>query len=297
MRIVSLLPSATEMVCALGLGDQLVGVSHECDFPAPVTALPRVTSSILDHGLSQAEIDARVSEAVRAGRSLYDVDRDLLASLAPDLVVTQGLCDVCAVSEDTVQSAMGDLPRELVERAQVLSLDGRSWEGVLTDLQRLAAATGAPAGTLLDRLRDRWQALPGPSESAPVVVLLEWADPPFSGGHWVPEQVAAAGFRDGIGAPGTDSRRLTWNEVAAAQPDVLGLICCGYDLAANARFASVVRSRPELAGTPALRNNAVWAFDANSFFSRPAPRLVRGAELLAHVRAGGDDLPGEAARC
>jgi len=281
------------MICALGLREQLVGVSHECDHPPDVAALPRVTSSILPHGLDQAEIDRRVTAALREGRSLYEVDAKLLVSLRPDVVVTQGLCDVCAVNDELVATTMGNLPRSL--DARVLSLEGRSWRGILDDARRLGAELGADPEPWLGPLEQRWSALSAGPRTGRRVALLEWPDPAFTGGHWVPEQIAAAGGLDILGAPGLDSRRIPWAEVVHAAPDFLASIACGYDLEQNLAFARALRARPELRDLPAVQTGSVWAFDANSFFSRPTPRLLRGAELLA-LALQGQSVPGASAR-
>lgn len=298
MRIVSLLPSATEIVGFLGLTDALVGVSHECDYPAVVTDRPRVTSSIIPHGLTPAEIDAQVSAAVREGRPLYQVDQAALAELKPDLIVTQGICDVCAVSEGTVAHALDALPAELVEGVTVLSLDGRDFEGVLADILAVGEAAGVAerAAAAVEVARQRWVSLKrAQADGGPRVLMLEWSEPPFYGGHWVPEMVAAAGGVDPFGAVGTDSGRLTWEQVAEADPDVIVVMACGYGLEDNVRFARALYDDPAVDRLRALREERLWACDANSYFSRPAPRLVRGAELLAHIFTGTDEaLPGEA---
>ena len=302
MRIVSLLPSATEIACALGLRESLVAVSHACDHPASVAPLPRITRSILPPGLSDAEIDARVSAAARAGASLYTVDADLLRDLRPDLILTQGVCEVCAVSVDTVQTAMGDLPRDVAEAAQVLSLEGTSVQGVLDDILALGRAAGveARATALVAALTDGWLSLQAATAEAPAprpqVMMLEWADPPFSGGHWVPEQVLAAGGDSAIGAPGQDSRRLSWAEIQAADPDLLCVIACGAGLEANTALARQLYDHPEARALRAVQQGQVWAFDANSYFSRPAPRLIEGAALLREALLEGRARSGASER-
>lgn len=299
MNIVSLLPSATELACEIGLLPHLRAVSHECDTPAAVTSLPRITSSILPHGLDQAEIDARVSAAVRAGEPLYRVDPVLLAELKPQLIVTQGICDVCAVGEETVQHALHLLPAELLAEVQVLSLDGRTVAGVWEDLRRLARAVEAEvpgsvaaAEARIAEVRATWDALPGPRADGPRILMLEWPDPPFSGGHWVPEQVLQAGAVDVIGAPAQDSRRLRWEEIEAADPDIIALVACGYGLEDNIGFARTLYQDPRVPPLRALREGRVLAFDANSDFSRPSLRLVRGAQRLARALAGGPEEAG-----
>lgn len=300
MRVASLLPSATELVCELGLRAQLVGVSHECDTPADVAGLPRLTASIIGHDLSQAEIDAAVSRALHEGRPLYAVDGATLAALRPDLIVTQGLCDVCAVTPDTVTHALQLLPDGLLDGVKILSLDGMSWEGVLMDLRRLGEATGrsAEAAARIQDARGRWDGVVKRRLLAPrpSVAFLEWVEPPFYGGHWVPEQVSAAGGQDVLGDADAPSGRVLPETVVEADPDVLIVGCCGFDLAHNLEHAAAVRRDPALSGLRAVREGRFWAVDSNAYFSRPSLRLARGVEILAHIFEGGPDLPGEAVR-
>lgn len=297
MKIVSLLPSATEIACALGLREHLAAISHECDFPAGVEALPHITDSILPHGLSQEEIDARVSQALREGRPLYTVNGELLEEIGPDLILTQGVCDVCAVNEDTIRTAMIGLPEHVVAQAQLLAFTGRSTEGVFRDVLALGRAAGVEtyAAEVVDALRDRWATLaqtPAVSPK-PSVLLLEWAEPPFSAGHWVPEQIQVAGGRSALGGPGQDSRRLQWSEVADADPDIIAMIACGFGLEDNTTFARALYTHPQARQLRAVQAKQVWALDANSFFSRPAPRLVRGAEVLRAMFAEGRAVDGQ----
>ncbi|GGM21313.1 cobalamin-binding protein [Deinococcus aerophilus] len=281
-RIVSLLPSATDLLFDLGLGGRVAGVSHSCDHPG-AAGLPVLTRSIVDSGAPQAEIDRAVSEAVRAGLSLYTVDGSLLDALDPALVVTQGVCEVCAVTPGNIEEAVRYLPGCL-PTANVLSLEGRSVAGILDDLRALAGAAGvAQRGEALaaDAQR-RWDAIE-PVQTAPRVLTLEWVDPPFYGGHWVPEQVTRAGGVNVLGAAGTDSGRAGWEDIAALDPDVIVVMCCGYGLEQNVEFAREVRART---GLRAVRDGQVWAVDANALFSRPALGVVRGAEVLAEVLRG-----------
>ena len=287
-RLVSLLPSATDLIFELGLGERLLGVSHCCDHPG-AAGLPVLTRSIIGYDLPQPEIDRAVSEAVRAGRALYTVDGPLLDELRPDLVVTQGVCEVCAVTPGTIAEATRLLPGCLPAE-QVLSLEGQDFAGILTDLRALADAAGAAerGARLAESAQARWDGI----EAAPGgrrVLTLEWVDPPFYGGHWVPEQVARAGGVDVLGQPGQVSGRATWEEVAPLAPDVTVVMCCGYGLAENADFARTVLERPE------LRGSEVWAVDANAHFSRPSLGVVRGAEVLAAL-LGGRELAGESLR-
>ncbi|MEM8637593.1 MAG: cobalamin-binding protein [Cyanobacteria bacterium P01_G01_bin.54] len=288
MKIVTLLPSATEIVAALVPLDQIVAVSHECDFPPGVETRPRLTSSIIPSQLEAAEIDAAVSQAVQTGQALYRVNGDLLAQLKPDLIVTQGLCDVCAVNVDTVNETLVFLPDALPNSTQVLTLTGQSLRGVLQDIERVGkwVGQGARAKTLVSQLSDRWQSLKHsiPKQNPkPKVLMLEWPDPPFFGGHWVPEMVHVAGGIDVLGQPGQNSGRCTWAEIAAADPDVIVAIACGQNLAENIALTEKLGDRPEFRALRAVKTQNLWAVDANSYFSRPGPRLVDGAELLHQI--------------
>lgn len=300
MRIVSLLPSGTELVCALGLRDQLVGVSHECDFPESVASLPRLTSSILAHGLTPAEIDAAVAKAKLEARPLYAVDGARLSALAPDLIVTQGVCTVCAVTPETIGSSLELLPVDLATSAPVLSLTGGSWEGIRRDIQQLAEATGteATATALLADLDARWARLDGraPPASKPRVVMLEWPEPPWFGGHWVPEQVAVAGGIDPLGQPGLPSGRTTLAAIQEADPDVICGIACGYGVGENEAHLRTLITQPGWSELRAVKSGQVWALDANGCFSRPGPRVVDGAELLATLLRGDAPDPARARR-
>jgi iron complex transport system substrate-binding protein len=278
VRIASLVPSATEALFALGIGDSVVAVTHECDWPEPARELPKLTSSVIPEGLPPAEIDARVREVTGRGESLYRLDETALAALEPDLIVTQALCAVCAVSYDDVRAVAGRLP----SHPRVVSLDPESLEEVLGDVVQLAWATGNPrlGERLLKHLRGRLAAVSAAVAGAerPRVAALEWLDPVFIGGHWVPEMIVAAGGEDVLGAAGEKSGVVEWDDVAAARPEVVVVMPCGLyadEAAAQARdHADRLRS---------LGSERVIAVDAASSFSRPGPRLVDGVELLAHL--------------
>jgi iron complex transport system substrate-binding protein len=284
LRVASLLPGATEMVHFAGAGDALVGVTHECDYPMGVEKLPNLTSSKIGHVMSSAEIDAAVEKHMTDTGSLYALDAELLEELAPDLIITQGLCDVCAVSMDLVGEVIAGLESE----PEVLSLNPTSLREVLDDAVRVGEVLGrgeetraklAALEVRLARVEEAVAGLPRPR-----VGCIEWLDPPFSAGHWVPEMVRIAGGEDLFAKPGETSARLTWEEVFEAAPDVLVLMPCGFDAPRAAEEAR--RALPELPGwedLPAVRKGRVWAVDANSYFSRPAPRLVDGVEILARI--------------
>jgi iron complex transport system substrate-binding protein len=278
MRIASLVPSATESLFALGLGDQVVAVTHECDYPAEALRLPRLTRSVIPAGLPPDEIDTMVRETTGRGDPLYELDEPELAAAAPDLIVTQALCAVCAVSYDDVQAVAGRLPSS----PDVISLDPRTLGEVLDDLVRLAEATGIPerGEALRAELRRRLEQVRNAVSDAPRprVVTLEWLAPPYAGGHWVPEMVELAGGRSVAGEPGRDSRVVGWDELRAARPEVAVAMPCGLYAEEAAEQALTYRDALESLGA-----GTIYAVDAASSFSRPGPRLIEGVELLGHL--------------
>lgn len=278
MRIASLVPSATEALFALGLGDSVVAVTHECDHPEAATRLPRLTSSAIEPGLEPAEVDARVREVTGRGESLYGLDEPTLARLEPDLIVTQAVCAVCAVSYDDVRAVAGRIP----SRPAVLSLDPEGLEDVLADLERLARAAGAEGRgeDVAAVLRARIEAVAAAVAGAPRprVAALEWLDPPYAGGHWVPEMVALAGGADVLGRRRERSRTVEWDELAAARPEIVVSMPCGLYAA-----EATTQTRPHLERLRACGAERVAAVDAASSFSRPGPRLADGVELLGHL--------------
>jgi len=284
LRIVSLLPSATEIIHFVGADDALVGVTHECDYPPGVENLPRLTGTSIDqHSMTSAEIDAAVGERLTDSDSIYSLDAKLLEELNPDLVLTQGLCDVCAVSSNVVEKATAALP----EMPRVLSMNPTTLNEVLALTVEVGGVVGrgVEARAKVDALRERLArvekgvaGLPRPR-----VGCIEWLDPPFSAGHWVPEMVRLAGGEDLFARAGEPSERLSWEEVFGAAPEVLVLMPCGFDAA---RAVGEARVLPGILGweeLPAVKSGRVWAVDANSYYSRPAPRLVEGVEILARI--------------
>ena len=273
-----MVPSATEMLFALGLGGQVVAVTHECDYPPEATDKLRLTRSLIPTGLPAGRIDAEVRRLTSEGRHLYELDEPALAELDVDLIVTQAVCEVCAVSFDDVVAVAGRLP----SRPRVISLDPSSLGEVIADVSRLGEATGASerAAALrlgLDRrlgaVRRRVAGL-----DRPKVLALEWLDPPFIGGHWVPEMIEVAGGDDVLGVPGEKSSEAGWDEIADCAADVVVAMPCGWDAA---RSRAEVRSSAERIAAIGARE--VWAVDAAASFSRPGPRLLDGTELLAHL--------------
>ena len=278
MRIASLVPSATEMLFALGLGDSVVAVTHECDYPAGVEQLPHLTRSVIPPGLSSAEIDAEVRLRTGEGKALYELDEDTLDELDVNLIVTQAVCEVCAVSFDDVRAVAERLPTQ----PEVISLDPSTLGEVLADIPRLAEAAGvAEAGeALVGSLGDRLEAVERAVEDAarPRVAALEWLDPVYVGGHWVPQMIELSGGEDALGAPGEKSRTAEWSEIEAVAPEVVISMPCGYY--AEQAAAETMRWRVHLG---LVGPRAVYAVDAAAYFSRPGPRLVDGVELLGHL--------------
>jgi len=283
LRIASLLPSATEIVHFASAGDSLVGVTHKCDYPTSVERLPKLTRSKVDSSMSSAEIDTAIGNILTDDGSIYTLDAQLLTELAPGLIITQGLCEVCAVSTDLVYEAASKLENP----PDVISLNPTSLEDVLHAAVRVGKAVGRGEGTrrkikaLRERLTRVEEAVAGLDR--PRVGCIEWLDPAFSAGHWVPEMVLIAGGQEIFAEAGEPSMRLTWEEVFEAAPEVLVLMPCGFDVE---RTIEESRHLPELSGwseLPAVKDGRVWAVDANSHFSRPAPRLVEGVETLARI--------------
>ncbi|MGH2748621.1 MAG: cobalamin-binding protein [Actinomycetota bacterium] len=285
MRIVSLLPSATEIVFALGLEDDLAAVTFECDYPSPARDKPVVSTSSLpaSESISAAEIDAAVGEKMARGEPLYTLDDELIRSIRPDLILAQDLCRVCAVPSGDVTEALDKLGCD----AQVISLDPATIDDVISGIEVVGRATDRiqKADALARELRDRVDRVRTRVDGRPrpKTLALEWADPPFVGGHWIPEMVAIAGGRDALGAPGKPSERTTWAMVERAAPEVVAFMPCGYDLDGAVEQGALLSQVPELASTPAARAGRVYAVDASSFFSRPGPRIVDGLEILAWI--------------
>ena len=284
MRVVSLLPSATEMVHFAGAGDTLMGVTHECDYPPGVEKLPKLTSTPIDHyTMTSAEIDAAIGERLTDEGSIYALDAGLLEELEPDLIITQGLCDVCAVSMELVEEAVSKMGK----KPTVISLNPTSLQEVLDDAITVGKALGRKdvARTEVVRLEERLAEIEEAVSdlNRPSVGCIEWLDPPFSAGHWVPEMVRIAGGEELFADTGERSGRLTWEKILEVDPEALVLMPCGFDTGRALQEARALTEVPGWSDSSAVKNDRVWVVDANSYFSRPAPRLVGGAEILARI--------------
>lgn len=307
-RIVSFLPSATEIACALGLEDSLVGITHECDYPPEVRTKPVVVRQALPiETMTQSEIDRAVAERMSAGLSLYEIDEQLLRDLAPDLILTQDLCQVCAPSGNEVTQVLKSLPKT----PQILWMTPRNVAEIFDNVRDLGVAAGRTKEA--DKLVDEWQARiealsqkTAAATSRPRVFCMEWLDPLYASGHWVPELVAMAGGVDELGLKGGESVRVSWDAVTGWAPEVIAIMPCGFNLQQTVKqIWSVFGPEGSRAGDsrffdlPAVRNGRVYAVDANSYFARPGPRVIEGAELLAqliHPDLFDHDLSGSAMR-
>ena len=282
MRVVSFLPSATEIVAALGHLEDIVGISHECDYPADVRSREIVTSSAIDSRAAPGEIDIAVRDFVDTGRPLYDVREDRVRALAPHVMVTQVVCDVCAVSEGDVRA----LATRLTPSPDVVTLGATTLDGIFDDIQRVAAALGVAdrADALAAKARERMRAvhewLKAARAPRPRVAVIEWTDPIFAAGHWVPEMVSRAGGADILAKPGEHSTTRTLDALRAADPEIVLIAPCGFDLDRAAADAERVIATE---GWSWARTRPVWAVDANSFLSRPGPRVIDGIEVLAQI--------------
>ncbi|MFI2640758.1 cobalamin-binding protein [Streptomyces sp. NPDC018610] len=300
MRIVSLLPAATDIVAELGLSHRLVGRTHECDWPPhEVASVPVVTGADLDQdALTSKEISDAVGGSAHSGSSLYTLDTEALAALRPDVILTQNLCDVCAVSYEKASRAV----RLLDADTRVLSLEPRTLDDVLDCLVTVGELLGVreraeqQRTALLDRLDQARRAVAG--RARPRVAAVEWLDPLWPAGHWVPEQITTAGGEALLAAPGEHTKPMTWEAVRAARPDVVLVLPCGFPPERTLREAELLTSLPGWSELPAVRSGRVWVLDGPAYFNRPGPRVVRGAEVLAHVlhgeRAGEPVTPAEA---
>ena len=284
MRICSLLPSATEIIFMLGAGDSLVGVSHECDYPAATADIPKVTRSNIPPGLSSDQIDSAVSSNLEAAGSLYELNLPLLEELQPDLVITQRLCDVCAVSFDRVQEAVAVVKCQ----PQVLNLEPHSLDDILGNIRVVGNVidAGSAAETAVASLQLRINAIRCKTRDLayqPGVFCMEWVNPPYCGGHWMKELVEIAGGRDDLSNDRRPSYRIDWNQVLEFAPEVIALTCCGFDLHRCMQEAKILATYEGVLGLPAAKVGRIFATDGSAYFSRPGPRIVDSLEILAYL--------------
>lgn len=283
MRICSFLPGATETAFALGLGDDIVGVTHECDYPPDAKYKPVMVHSAIDAArMSSGEIDRKVGELLQAGRGLYTINEQAFVEAAPDLILTQGLCEVCALDFNDVVKAAGLLARP----PQILSLNPKSLADILEDIRRIGGATQRDdsAEELVRNCTKRIERVGYGAESyRPRVVCIEWFDPLYTAGHWVPEMIALAGGYDTLGRQGEPSAKVEWNQIVDARPEILLLMPCGFDTRRAVKESAPLRALPGWSDLPAVKTGNVYALNGNAYFSRPGPRLIDGLEILARL--------------
>lgn len=287
MRIVSLLPSATEIICQVGLADHLIGVSHECDYPSFVKELPNVTESLIPKDASSAEIDLAVRKQLSTEKAIYHLDMDVLKELKPDFIITQSLCEVCAVAEDEVLDAVCELPGD----AQIINLEPMTLEDVFDTLLLVGEETNFKnqAVNAVTRLKDRVNKVIEitekniPLNSRPNMVFLEWLDPPFNAGHWTPELIEYAGGISLLSNKHEPSTTLSWDSIVKIDPEVLFVACCGYDLERTLQDMPILTRKGEWSSMKCVRQNNIYLTDGNAYFSRPGPRLIDGLEIIAHA--------------
>ena len=284
-RIVSLLPAATEIAAALGLMDQIVGVSHECDFPEQANARPRVTHSpVHNAGLASREVDQWVRRALRDNGTIYTIDEPLLRTLRPDVILTQRLCDVCAVGYGTVARLAETLPGP----PHVVNLEPTSLKDILDDFRRVADACGVSerASRIIARLSERAEAVRLRADRIlhrPRCFLMEWVDPPFCSGHWGPELVEIAGGHDSLGRKHRPSAQVDWMEVVDARPEIIVLALCGYDISRARQDYALLETFPDFDSVPAAQNGKVYLVNASAYFARPGPRIMDSLEILGGI--------------
>tara|TARA_X000000368_G_scaffold291064_1_gene231362 strand:+ start:410 stop:1276 length:867 start_codon:yes stop_codon:yes gene_type:complete len=282
MKIVSLVPSASEILCDLGLERYLVGISHECNFPSSLQNIQTVTSSNIDSSETQIEIDTQVRKKVNDNKPLYEINSDILNELNPDVIITQGVCDVCAISNDQVEVLLKGQLCTLPSSTNVLSLNGRSLQGICDDIITLGDHFECLeiSESIVKKAMDEKNKMMELKKHNTRLLCLEWIDPYFSAGHWVPEQIEMAGFVSAIGKPGDQSRVITTDEIIESKPDAIAVICCGYNEEKNKLFAEDILQDKRINHLLPFQNEKIYYFDSDSYFSRPTLRILEGAKQL-----------------
>lgn len=281
MKIVSLLPAASEVICDMGLSNYLQGVSHECDYPDGIKGIKKVTSSIIPKSLDQSSIDKLVKKAVKKNIPLYEVDNEEILKINPDLIITQGLCDVCAISEGKIQATLKNNLCTLTSKTEIISLNGTTFDEICSDIIMIGKAVNQEetAKKLIVEAKNKKKQITK-ERTNKTILLLEWIDPYFTPGHWIPEQIEMAGLLSSIGIKGDKSKEISPKEIIDLNPDFIGLICCGYNLKENKFFAEKLYLDDRINQLEAIKKERIFAFDSNSYFSRPSLRILEGAIQL-----------------
>lgn len=290
MKIVSLLPAASEILVDLGLLDEIVAVSHECNYPKNLKTKFQITSSNIPDNLEQSAIDLIVTNAIKNHIPLYNINTDKLRDINPDIIVTQGLCDVCSISENQIEATLKNKRCTLSSKTKVISLNGTSFNEICSDILKLGKLINKEkiAKDLVSNARKTKLQI-STINTNKSILLLEWIDPYFSAGHWIPEQIEMAGFKSAIGKKGEKSKKITIEEIIKSDPDFIGLICCGYNLDENKSFANQVYNDKRINHLTAIKNQQIFAFDSDSYFSRPSLRILEGAMQLKNAITNNDN--------
>lgn len=290
MKIVSLLPAASEILVDLGLLDEIVAVSHECNYPKNLKTKFQITSSNIPDNLEQSAIDLIVTNAIKNHIPLYNINTDKLRDINPDIIVTQGLCDVCSISENQIEATLKNKRCTLSSKTKVISLNGTSFNEICSDILKLGKLINKEeiAKDLVSNARKTKLQI-STINTNKSILLLEWIDPYFSAGHWIPEQIEMAGFKSAIGKKGEKSKKITIEEIIKSDPDFIGLICCGYNLNENKSFANQVYNDKRINHLTAIKNQQIFAFDSDSYFSRPSLRVLEGAMQLRNAITNNDN--------
>ena len=290
MKIVSLLPAASEILVDLGLLDEIVAVSHECNYPKNLKTKFQITSSNIPDNLEQSAIDLIVTNAIKNHIPLYNINTDKIREINPDIIVTQGLCDVCSISENHIEATLKNKRCTLSSKTKVISLNGTSFNEICSDILKLGKLINKEeiAKDLVSNARKTKLQI-STINTNKSILLLEWIDPYFSAGHWIPEQIEMAGFKSAIGKKGEKSKKITIEEIIKSDPDFIGLICCGYNLNENKSFANQVYNDKRINHLTAIKNLQIFAFGSDSYFSRPSLRILEGAMQLKNAITNSDN--------
>ena len=281
MKIITLLPAASEIICQLGLSDNLRGVSHECDYPKVVIDKNKVTSSIIPKSTNQKEIDMIVKRAIEKNIPLFEIDNEKILEINPDLIITQGLCEVCSISKNKIEAKFNQTPCKLYNKTKIVSLNGKTFKEICQDVLKIGEIVNkeVTAKKLICEAVSKSYNITNKKFNKNIL-LLEWIDPYFSPGHWIPEQIEMAGFLSSIGKKGEKSREISTEELSYLNPDYIGLICCGYNFEENKFFAQKLYNDNKINHLDAIKKEQVFAFDSKAYFSRPSLRIIEGAIQL-----------------
>lgn len=282
MKIVSLLPSASEILVGLDLLDNIVGISHECNYPSSLNDIPKITYSDIPKSTNQKKIDDLVTSSVNNNVPLYHIDNNKLNAVAPDIIITQGVCDVCAISEGQIEATLRNVKCNISDKTKIISMNGGTFNEICDEILSLGSDLGKvnKAEDIVNSAREKYAELLNSKKSKKSILLLEWLDPYFSAGHWIPEQIELAGFKSAIGAIGERSKKITADMITAINPDYIGVVCCGFNFEENKNFANNLYSDEKINFLDAFQKKNIFAFDADSYFSRPTLRIIEGARQL-----------------